>query len=88
MNDKPEPDRPQPVRCASGYTYAQRPVGFTYAGQEYQVRQVIAEWRQPSEKKFIVLTESSVQFELSYEIETHLWRIRLQTGETPAKQGE
>ena len=71
------------VRCISSHTYAQRPVSFTYKDREYQVKQMIAEWREPSEKSFIVLSECGQRFKLSFDYEEQVWRIQPEPGETP-----
>lgn len=67
---------PDLVKCTSGYTYAQRPVSFTYEGMDHRVREVAAEWQEPDAKKFIVLTHTDHKFELSFEIEHQLWQIQ------------
>ena len=64
------------VRCHSGYTYAQRPVSFTYQCKEHQVEQVIAENRVPEGKQFLVTDESGEVFELRYNEPDDTWQVR------------
>jgi hypothetical protein len=76
------------VKCTSGYTYAQRPVSFTFEGQEIQVKEIVAEWREPAAKKFVVLSEHGQQFELGYQIEEQQWQILLLPGDHLGSQGD
>lgn len=81
-------DRSGLVKCASGYTYAQRPVSFTHDGKEYRVREIAAEWREPEAKKFIILTTNDRRFELNYLIESQQWQIRLLGPDRANEQGD
>ena len=86
MNNRlPEQDT---VRCHSGDSYAQRPLSFRYQDEEYQVAQIAAEWQEPHEKKFLVITQNGDTFELIYQIDEQFWRIRPIPGETLDKQGD
>ena len=51
----------------SGHTYAQRPVAFSWEGQNYQVETVMAESMTPEGKIFLVRTTSGEAFELVYQ---------------------
>ena len=55
------------VEFFSGHTYAQRPVAFTWEGQNYQVESVLAESMTPEGKIFLVRTVSGEEFELVYQ---------------------
>ena len=54
------------VSFISGYTYAQRPAAFTWNDRDYQVESVLAEWKTPGGKIFLVRTTSGEEFELIY----------------------
>jgi len=54
------------ISFVSGYTYAQRPAVFAWEGREYQVEAVLAEWKTPDGKNFVVRTTSGEEFELVY----------------------
>jgi hypothetical protein len=57
------------VSYFSGYTYAQRPVSFTWNDRPYQVETVLGEWKTPDKKIFLVRTTSGEEFELVQEPE-------------------
>ncbi|NIX59531.1 MAG: hypothetical protein GWN14_27305 [candidate division Zixibacteria bacterium] len=51
----------------SGYTYAQRPVSLMWEDRKYEVETVIAEWKTPEGKHFMVSTTSGDEFEIIYQ---------------------
>lgn len=55
------------VSFFSGHTYAQRPVRFIWDGQTYQVDRVLAEWKTPDGKIFLVRTTDDQEFEIVYD---------------------
>lgn len=57
------------VSYFSGHTYAQRPVSFTWNDRLYHVEKVLAEWKTPDAKIFLVCTTSGEEFELVQESE-------------------
>lgn len=57
------------VSFHSGHTYAQRPVAFTWNERNHQVEAVLAEWKTPDHKIFLVRTTSGDEFELVVELE-------------------
>lgn len=63
------------VHCHSGYTYAQRPVRFSYAGQDYAVKKVVAENRFPDGRQFLVQTSDEKFFELIYNAVNDRWQV-------------
>lgn len=65
------------VHCHSGYTYAQRPVSFSFAGQDYTVKSVLAENRFPDSRQFFVQTENGKLFSLTYNEVRDLWQVRI-----------
>ena len=74
MNEGPGPG--ERVRCHSGYTYAQRPVSFSYEGNEYKVERIIAETRLPEARQFLVTEVSGRVFELCYDEAEDAWQVR------------
>lgn len=65
------------VRCHSGYTYAQRPVSFTYDGRDYAVEKIIAESRLPEGRQFLVQTSDGKFFDLIYNQADDQWQVRI-----------
>lgn len=63
------------VNCYSGDTYAQRPVSFTIAEREYQVREVLKTWREPGLVLFQVTTDEGLTFTLEYQETEDVWRL-------------
>lgn len=68
---------PDQVRCHSGYTYAQRPVGFTFAGRVYTVVNIVAENRLPDGRQFLVQTRDGIFFDLIYTESNDCWQVRI-----------
>ena len=75
------------VRCHSGYTYAQRPVAFWYAEQEYLVDGVLAESRFPDGRQFLVQTRDGKVFDLIYNKATDIWQVKISDWRKSAIQG-
>ncbi len=75
------------VRCYSGHTYAERPLSFSWRGEEVAVEKVLAAWREPAGPAFRVCTAHG-DFVLLYQEEADRWWLRLplkgQTG-TPLR---
>lgn len=75
MNDyQADPDS---VRCHSGYTYAQRPVGFTFDGQDYEVEKIVAESRLPEGRQFLIQTSDMKFFDLIYNQVEDQWQVQI-----------
>jgi hypothetical protein len=72
--NQPEPDQDS-VRCHSGYTYAQRPVRFTYDCKDYVVKRIVMESNTPEGKRFLVSTEIGKYFVLTYLEALDSWQI-------------
>lgn len=68
---------PEVVRCHSGYTYAQRPVSFSFAGQDYAVENIVAENRFPDGRQFLVQTRDGELFDLIYNQTNDHWQVRI-----------
>ncbi len=64
------------VECRSDFSYAERPVAFTWQGSRYEIIRVLAEWRLPQGKAFRVLVQAGQQFELFYMENEDTWEIR------------
>ena len=63
------------VECHSGYTYAERPLTFTWAGQRLVIETIAAEWQTPQGKHFRVSTSDEQNFELIYDITKDMWEV-------------
>jgi hypothetical protein len=63
------------VKCYSGYTYAQRPISFTWHGRDYEVDDIEKEWLVPGGRWFLVKTEGSKYFKLCYNEAQDEWSI-------------
>ncbi|HEX78734.1 MAG TPA: hypothetical protein G4O19_01095 [Dehalococcoidia bacterium] len=63
------------VKCYSGYTYAERPISFTWQGKDYQVAEVEKEWRGEEAKCFKVRTVNNKLFQLCYNEAQDKWSV-------------
>jgi hypothetical protein len=54
------------VECHSGFTYADKPVALTWAGQWLEIVVISSQWRSPDGRHFRVRTGNGQEFELSY----------------------
>jgi hypothetical protein len=54
------------VECRSDSEYAERPLSVTWNGQHYEIAEIVARWRGPSEKGFRVKTTNGQAFDLTY----------------------
>jgi hypothetical protein len=63
------------VQCYSGHTYAERPFSFTWRGREYQVVEIVQEWRDENGKCFIVWAGDNKSFKLCYNEAQDIWRL-------------
>ena len=62
-----------PVRCHSGYTYAQRPVQVEWLGEWLDVTEVVEEKRTPEGRSFNVVCNNQMVFELHFNEATEEW---------------
>ncbi|MBN1483094.1 MAG: hypothetical protein JXA37_00085 [Chloroflexia bacterium] len=63
------------VRCYSGRRYAERPLSFSWRGQDIAVQEVLAWWREPAGPAFRLRTEMGT-FVLLYEESSDRWWLR------------
>jgi hypothetical protein len=80
-------DAPDSVRCHSGYTYAQRPVSFFFAGQNYTVEKIHAEKRLPDGRQFLVQTGDGKLFNLFYNEVKDRWQVQISDRGKSTTQG-
>jgi hypothetical protein len=64
------------VECRSDTEYAERPLSLTWQGRQYEIVEIFARWRGPSEKGFRVKTANGLAFELTYQEFSDDWHIR------------
>ena len=69
------------VKCYSGHTYGERPLSFTWRGQEYRVIEVLKEWRGEDGRCFIVRVGDNKSLKLCYNEAQDIWRL-----EPPAEE--
>jgi putative sterol carrier protein len=63
------------VECHSGFTYADKPVALNWEGRRLEIVEILAEWRTPDEKHFLVQTTAGRKFTLAYSQSTDEWQI-------------
>ena len=63
------------VECHSGFTYAEKPVAFTWEGRRLEILAISAQWRSPQGRHFRVRTGNGQEFELSYREADNEWQI-------------
>ena len=63
------------VRCYSGYTYAERPVSFTWRGKDYEFESIEKEWWGEGVKCFLVRTEDNKHLQLCYNEAQDKWSV-------------
>jgi hypothetical protein len=64
------------VECHSGYEYADRPTAFVWEGERKEIIDLLASWRTPQGKYFIIKTSDLHVFELCYDQANDNWTIR------------
>ena len=63
------------VFCHSGHEFAERPTAFIWQGERHQVKDVVARWRTPYGKRFLVRTADTRIFTVIYNESSGFWRI-------------
>jgi hypothetical protein len=64
------------VECRSDSEYAERPLSLTWEGFHYEIAEIVARWRGPSEKGFRVKTANGQAFDLTYRELPDEWLIQ------------
>ena len=64
------------VECRSDSTFAERPLSLTWDGYHYEIAEIVARWRGPSEKGFRVKTTDGQAFDLTYREVPDEWQIQ------------
>jgi len=64
------------VECRSDSEYAERPLSLIWEGRRYEIAEILARWRGPSEKGFRVKTVDGQAFELTYREIADEWQIQ------------
>ena len=64
------------VECRSDSEYAERPLSLTWEGFHYEIAEIVARWRGPSEKGFRVKTANGQAFDLTYRELPDEWVIQ------------
>ena len=63
------------VSCYSGYTFADRPVSFSWGECVCRVQSVVREWREPGVRCFRVRTEANGIFDVCYNENRCAWSV-------------
>jgi hypothetical protein len=64
------------VECHSGSGYAERPLALHFEGKRLEIEAVVAQWRAPSERFFVVRTAGGRRFEVIYNEAQDAWRMK------------
>ena len=64
------------VECRSDSEYAERPLSLTWEGCQYEIAEIVARWRGPSEKGFRVKTANGMAFDLTYRELPDEWLVQ------------
>ena len=64
------------VECYSGSEYAETPLALTWEGYKYEIAEIVARWRGPSEKGFRVKTVDGQAFDLTYREIPDEWLVQ------------
>ena len=64
------------VECRSDSEYAERPLSLTWQGHSYEIAEIVARWRGPSERGFRVKTTDGLAFDLTYRELPDEWHIQ------------
>ncbi len=63
------------VSCASGWTYAERPVALLHVGLRLEIERVEAMWRGPDGRHFTVQAQDLRRFHLLYQEDLDAWSV-------------
>jgi hypothetical protein len=63
------------VECLSGFAYEDRPFALTWESQRQEIIRILAEWRTPQDKFFLVWTASDKRYRLVYHIPDATWQV-------------
>ena len=64
------------VECRSDSEYAERALSLVWDGRRYEIAEIVARWRGPSEKGFRVKTVDGQAFDLTYREFPDEWLIQ------------
>jgi hypothetical protein len=64
-----------PVVVYSSSSYARWPTALYWDDRRLPVRRLIAEWRTPRARNFLVQTDGERQFECSFDEDQNRWRV-------------
>jgi len=64
------------VECRSDSEYAERPLSLTWDGTHYEIAEIVARWRGPTEKGFRVKTTNGRAFDLTYRELPDEWLVQ------------
>ena len=62
--------------CRSDSEYAERPVALYWQGRRLEISQILARWRTPEGKHFLVEVQENALFDLYYDECLKTWQVR------------
>jgi len=64
-----------PVFCRSDSDYAERPLALIWQGQRFEIIEILARWRTPEGRRFLVKTDNLMVFNLYYDENEKSWQV-------------
>jgi len=64
-----------PVFCRSDSDYAERPLALIWQGQRFEIIEILARWRTPEGRRFLVKTDDFMVFNLFYDENENSWQV-------------
>jgi len=64
-----------PVICRSDSDYAERPLALIWRGKWFEIIEILARWRTPAGRRFLVKTEEYMLFNLYYDENKKSWQV-------------
>jgi hypothetical protein len=63
------------VFCRSGHEFAERPTAFIWEGERLQIDELVARWRTPYGKRFLVRIDDNRIFTLIFFESSASWQV-------------
>lgn len=63
------------VICRSDSAYAERPLAFFWQGRRIEIVSILARWRTPEGRRFLVKTQEFGLFNLCYDEHNKTWQV-------------
>jgi len=63
------------IHSHSGFRYAEKPRSFRWDSDEYQIKQILTEWKTERGYAFKIITDTDLIFELTYDEIMDRWQV-------------